>query len=112
MVSKARKEGPGHFAARNPDRIPPMDEPVKQPSDREIRDRLLARLRRLGPECLSQLAVECGVSNARVENILMGMAAGGLVSRRPHEDEGMDYSPDEARWGLATLRHPARSLVG
>lgn len=68
---------------------------------------LLVRLRRLGPECLSQLAVEFAISNKQLLAVLLDLELQGLVSRRTHEDSDVVYKDDEVRWGLATLRHPA-----
>lgn len=82
--------------------------------DHELVQWILLRLRRKGPECLSQLAVEFRrfhLSNRRLQALLERLRADGLVVERPHEDEGLEYGPDEVRWGLPTFRFPAKPAL-
>jgi biotin operon repressor len=71
-------------------------------SGQEIRARLLRRLRSHGPECLSQLAIELGISNKSVLNALQTLEADGSVQRRGHRSLGRDlhceYGFGEERW--------------
>ena len=78
------------------------------PDNEAIARRLLQRLRTLGPECLSQLAIEFRTSNRRILAVLEHLEALGRVSRRDHVDAHGRYEPGEERWGLATLRNPPR----
>ena len=68
---------------------------------REIEKRLLRRLTRRGPECLSKLAIELTVPNRRLLEILQRLEGRGLVLRRPHRFTDCGYGEDEDRWGLA-----------
>lgn len=54
----------------------------------EIADRVLTRLRRKGPECLSHLAVELAVSPKAMLAVLRALRGHGKVEVKPHRDLG------------------------
>ena len=58
-------------------------------------------LKRRGPLCASQVAVEVGRSLKNVTLALEELRQEGLVEPRPDRDRSMPYDESETPWGLS-----------
>jgi len=67
----------------------------------DVDERVFNLLKRQGPLCASQIAVEVGLSLKRLEPTLDRLRSAGVIELRPDRDRSL--SPDEAEtpWGLA-----------
>jgi predicted ArsR family transcriptional regulator len=57
-------------------------------------------LKRRGPLCASQIAVEVGVSLRNLEPVLHRLQTDGVIELRPDRDRSLPYDESEKPWGL------------
>jgi len=70
------------------------------PPKTNVTEEIFNLLKRRGPLCASQIAVEMGRSLRGVTTALEEMRAEGLVEPRPDRDRTMPYDQYETPWGL------------
>lgn len=57
-------------------------------------------LKRRGPLCASQIAVEVGLSLRHLEPVLQRLQTDGVIEPRPDRDRSLPYDESEKPWGL------------
>jgi len=72
-------------------------------------DRIFELLKRSGPLCMSQIAVDLGLPFKKVKSALEGLSQEGLVERRPDKDREIEYDEQEVPWGLSRPSFANRS---
>jgi predicted ArsR family transcriptional regulator len=65
-----------------------------------IQEDIFNLLKRRGPLCASQIAVDLGRSLRKIREFLEEMKAEGVVELRPDRDRSMPYDENETPWGL------------
>lgn len=65
-------------------------------------------LKRRGPLCSSQIAVELGVPLREIDKALKDLQARGVIEPRPDRDKTVHYDKTEIPWGLVRPKLFAR----
>jgi predicted ArsR family transcriptional regulator len=66
----------------------------------KTKEEIFDLLKRRGPLCASQIAVEMGLSLRGVTTAMEEMRAEGFVEPRPDRDRSMPYDQYDTPWGL------------
>jgi hypothetical protein len=66
----------------------------------DLGDEVFNLLKKLGPLCASQIAVEVGVSLKNLEPVLHRLQTDGVIEPRPDRDRSLPYDESEKPWGL------------
>lgn len=73
----------------------------------DVGEEIFNLLKRLGPLCASQIAVEIGLSLKKIKPILEQLRAEGVIEPRPDRDRSMPYDESEIPWGLSRPSRPS-----
>jgi Mn-dependent DtxR family transcriptional regulator len=71
---------------------------LARPTD--LGDVIFDLLKRRGPLCASQMAVELGVSLKHLDPALKNLQAEGSIELRPDRDRALPHDEAETPWGL------------
>jgi len=72
-------------------------------------DQIFELLKRTGPLCMSQIAVDLGISLKSVRVALDALNRERLVEPRPDKDRKLAYDEQEVPWGLSRPAFANRS---